>query len=415
MNTKINFNHKNLTLKTRSGHLLLFTLSFMGSLIVPQLNGDETFLTDSPVSIVHHGFSKELRNLSLKYYPDNLMDLSLDVQIPSDDLDQNSSLSSERTEDEPNFIDSLTSNLRFTIDLSTRPEISLKNGESSLSTFLGLDLHKVFSSSFRDIGTATIQMYLTRIDGKKRRPSFFDDAHDWELVYRILNFNYSVLQSGLLNLRIGHFEIPYGLEHVINTNGTQRDYLHGRNIGVKADWGVTLNGVAPWFDYELSISRGSGNAYSSRGNPFLLAARIGTPIENNFSFGLSFLHGEVAKAKPNFQTIRRTRYGIDLQWYWGLFTFLAELSGGKDFDKEVLNILTEINWNNSTESWLIYIQQLTYLQRFNPGWADQQSTIMGARYNLDTHFTLSFQYLYEWTTFSDSEDQILGIQGRYRF
>ena len=35
-------------------------------------------------------------------------------------------------------------------------------------------------------------------------------------------------------------------------------WVHGANIGVKADWGATVNGELESFDYEFSWSRGTG-------------------------------------------------------------------------------------------------------------------------------------------------------------
>ena len=123
-------------------------------------------------------------------------------------------------------------NLRQTLDLAARPIYNARTGDWRHISFIGIDLHKVFSDEDQDIGTLTFQAYLTRFDDFQRFPPFADDPHDWEIVYRILNFNYTALSRGGFNIRVGHMEIPYGLEQIINTNGTLLDYLHNRNIGV---------------------------------------------------------------------------------------------------------------------------------------------------------------------------------------
>ena len=163
----------------------------------------------------------------------------------------------------------LTDNLRWAIDLAARPSFDDRLDEWHSAFFLGLDVHKVFGSESGDWGTLVLQPYLTRLDSP-RHPPFFESNHDWELVWRIFNFNYTGIASGRFNVRVGHMEIPFGLEQVVNTNGTLRDYQHGRNIGVKADWGVSLNGELPAWDYEFSLTRGTGNEWSSRGDPFPL-------------------------------------------------------------------------------------------------------------------------------------------------
>ncbi len=65
---------------------------------------------------------------------------------------------------------------------------------------------------------------------------------------------------GKPRVRIGHFEIPYGIEHAINTNGTLRNYRHSANLGIKADWGLAINGETTSFEYEVSASRGSAQS-----------------------------------------------------------------------------------------------------------------------------------------------------------
>lgn len=160
-------------------------------------------------------------------------------------------------------LDSLTDNARWAFDLSARGMYNNRANEWYSAFFMGLDLHKVFSGPDGDWGTLVLQPYVMRLDSPAQ-PAFFEDHHDWELVYRIFNFNYTGLAGGKFNVRVGHFEIPFGLEHVVNTNGTLHDYMHGPNIGIKADWGVSLNGELETFDYEFSLTRGTGNEWSSR-------------------------------------------------------------------------------------------------------------------------------------------------------
>lgn len=157
-------------------------------------------------------------------------------------------------------------------------------------------------------------------------PPFFEDDHDQELVYRIFNFNYTALARGRFNIRVGHYEIPYGLEHVVNTNGTLRDYTPGRNLGVKADWGTGVNGGFDKFEYEIGLSRCTGNVYSSDGNPYILAGRIGTPRDENVVAGFSFMVGDVAQPGTSEKTRNRKRFGPDIQVRRGPWSMVAEAS-----------------------------------------------------------------------------------------
>lgn len=176
-------------------------------------------------------------------------------------------------------------NLRLTLDLSSRISLSTRRGKVGTEHVIGLDLHKVFSDAEGDWGTLRLQPYLTRIDNLNQRPAFFEDDDDWELVFRFCDFNFTRIGRGRFNIRMGHFEVPYGLEHLLDTNGTLRQFIPGRNLGLKADWGVSINGVFPQFEYEVALTRGTGNEFFHRGEPFALAGRIGTPRDRNFVLG----------------------------------------------------------------------------------------------------------------------------------
>ena len=62
-------------------------------------------------------------------------------------------------------------------------------------------------------------------------------------------------------------------------------------LGIKADWGASINGVMPRFNYELSYTLGTGNEISDSDGG-LVAGRIGTRAGRFFRLGVSFLEGE---------------------------------------------------------------------------------------------------------------------------
>ena len=314
-------------------------------------------------------------------------------------------------DDLPNW---LTDNLRWTIDLSSRVSIFTDSGRAGTTNIVGLDLHKVFSDAKGDWGTLTVQLYLTRIDDIPNPPPFFESDEDWELVTRITNFNYTGLAGGRFNIKAGHFEIPFGLEVPVNTNGTLRQMITARNLGVVADWGAGVNGVIPeaGVEYEATLSRGTGIEYFDRGDPFIVAGRVGTSGESDISFGLSALHGEIAGRAG---TVRRTRIGIDSQWYPGPIGLLGELSVGRNDDDDVVNALVEVNSQNAVETLTGYMQARIFTQRFDPGWDDAVSLVWGVRFTPDTHWALSAQYEQNITVFQGSRDGVLSLQLRYRF
>jgi len=99
--------------------------------------------------------------------------------------------------------------------------------------------------------------------------------------------------------------VPFGLEPQTNTHFTLYQVLSMQNLGMKKDWGVSLNGQLPKFDYEISLTRGSGieldifhdgelTTKRSAGRNWAVAGRIGTPQEGNVSAGVSAFYGNVS-------------------------------------------------------------------------------------------------------------------------
>ncbi len=336
-------------------------------------------------------------------------------------------------------------NVRFTLDISSRVIFSKQAGKVSTQHVVGIDYHKVFSDKEGGWGTLRLQPYLTRLDNVGSRPPYFEGEDDWEHVFRFFDFNYTRLAQGKFNIRVGHFEIPFGLEYPIDTNGTMHQFIPGRNLGLKADWGISINGTLPYFNYEVSLTRGTGNEIDHRGQPYAVAGRIGTPNDKNLIIGLSAFHGRVwspasvgawraglrpstaremargvtstAHGRGRDDVIRRTRFGIDIQWYRGTIGVLAEASYGRDYNQDVFNGLAELNWNNRDETWFAYTQANVFAQRFyRGGWDSEVQSIWGIRYRPNTHWSYSFQYTQQVETLFDGPDNsIIMFQTRYRF
>ena len=310
------------------------------------------------------------------------------------------------------ILGSLLENLRFTVDLSSRAGVS-DAGDAAYQNVIGFDLHKVVSGARGDWGTVVLQGYLTRIDSQPKHPPFFDDADDLEFVYRIVNFNLTRYGRGRFNVRVGHFEIPFGLEHLINTNGTLRDFMHGPNLGLKADWGAGVNGSFPRFEYEVTVSRGTGNRFFAAGGPFVVAGRVGTLRNANVVVGVSAFQGHVwnpgatrqwgagldpldSPVTPTFDDtvldgvlarglISRRRFGLDLQWYRGLFGLLVDAAYGQDYgpngwgSQAVFNNLVEFNWTNVDGRVNAYVQSRLFTREAVARWNRSLTSVVGTR------------------------------------
>lgn len=306
-------------------------------------------------------------------------------------------------------------NSRWSLDFSARSNTNRTQDDWSGTYFLGLDYHKVFSSESGDIGTLVFQPYWTQLDNAANHAPMFDDGDDGELIWRIANFNYTALSQGGFNIRVGHFEVPFGLEHNIDTNGTPRQYTFGER-GIKADWGVSFNGRLPALDYEIALTRGTGNKISSRDNPYVFSARLGSSSDRNFIVGLSWLNGEIQT--PN-GTTRQQHAGIDAAYYYRNWELLLELSTGEQDGNSRWNALSEISWRNSMEDIHTYLQLKRSERNTFTGTRDSDSLHIGAQWLLGRRFDVSGQWNEAWIDQGDllqirSRQSSFTLQARFR-
>ena len=319
--------------------------------------------------------------------------------------------------DQPRWKDFV--NHQATVDLSTRGIYSEIQDRLGGEFIVGLDSYGKLSNWNRDIATFVVQVYGGRIENHPFGMPSFDGPNDWDILAKINTINFHITNDRRFNIKLGHYEIPYGLEATINSNGTLRQFSHPSNLGQKLDWGATINGTFPLFQYEIGVSRGSGVEYHSTGDPYAIAGRIGTPVDSeNFwgtsSAGVSFYQADIAS--PTGGNQERWRVGVDGQHYLGPIGVLGEFSAGKTDSETTINTLTELNITNRRETILAYNQFRWVHQRLATGWDDSGSLAIGIRYAPDTHWALSAQFTQElWQLAKVSTDQIFSLQLRYRF
>lgn len=276
-------------------------------------------------------------------------------------------------------------NLRSSVDVSTR--VIRSGGRYWTQAAVGLDIHNVFSNNNGDFGTLVFQPYLVRIDNAPAVSTLFSDNHDTALQWRIANFNYTGLGRGRFNIRVGHFELPFGLEHVIQTNGTLNQMNAPATTGLKADWGVSINGELPQFEYELAYMRGGGNEIHSNADGYLVG-RIGTPRSHSWWAAVSLMEGETDTGQS---TVERHRKGIDVgvRLAHGLHV-MAEYAQGEDNDQAVSSVMAEIGATSTTETTLIYLQW-RYSQFREATQDDARQINFGLRYEPNAHWSTSVE------------------------
>ncbi len=311
--------------------------------------------------------------------------------------------------------DFLGENSRGAIDIASRVSGNIETQEYAFMHVLGVDIHKVFSSDTADIGTLILQPYLVKLSNVNNPPFIFDDGNDTKLTWRIANFNYTALNQGKFNIRVGHFEVPFGLEYQIDTNGTLRQLTTAQR-GIKTDWGFSINGVMPHFEYEVALTRGSGVELNSNGNPHLFSGRIATLSNKNIVTGLSWLTGDILAANG---VIEQKKVGLDASYYYYQWQFMTESSIGQKAGNNRVDAFFEILWRNAKEDLSVYTQ-VDY-QRFEIDHkvsSNSDSTsywTTGVQWIGDSGFDISAQYKQK---LKEAEgvniDPSLALQLRYR-
>jgi hypothetical protein len=286
-----------------------------------------------------------------------------------------------KAQTQPDFglLDSFFSNIRWVADASTR--VVQNDSDTAYLQMLGFDIHTVIGNQYRDFGTLVLQSYLVRIDNLSPHPGIFSAEDDWAFTYRNFNFNYTDTCRNCPNVRIGHFLLPYGLEHSQDTMGQLLDYNNGRNLGHKADWGLSINKQHRRFEYELGYSLGSGQKIKTNSNQHMITGRIGTLRNANQVYGLSFVHARLAQNK-------RKKIALDVQYYlqfWGVF---AEFGWGKHQSNHSTDSLIELNWRNNNENLLLYTQ-ITYNTVATQ--ADRSNWAGGLRFEPDSKLSVEIK------------------------
>ncbi len=150
-----------------------------------------------------------------------------------------------------------------------------------------------------------------------------------------------------LNLRIGQFVIPYGVNPILAPRQRFMLPLEAVDLGLKWDWGLNLKGPLGEYDWEVAATLGSGEGLHTPilndrygRKSFLYTGRIGTPTYRDFQHGLSFLYGDLpvlrSLMKLSEVSISRRRVAYDMFYKHGTYLMAGgQISYGDDgFDDD---------------------------------------------------------------------------------
>lgn len=147
------------------------------------------------------------------------------------------------------------------------------------------------------------------------------------------------------SLRIGHFDIPYGINPVMAPRGgvfvmpPEID-----DIGLKKDWGITWKGPLGHYDYELALTTGTGLGLQAprlgdaSKRSFLVSGRVGAPTYWHFQYGLSGLYGKLPQVMgdEHFDDHTLARWRINADTFYKLqehTMFMAQVGYGQNAEE----------------------------------------------------------------------------------
>jgi len=218
--------------------------------------------------------------------------------------------------------------------LSGRYSFNLGKTEGRNSA--GFILFGTFSGPEGQIGDMNVQFRTTYYNdqfayGKKMSREYTDKSDDFKVELHNAYLRLRALPP-MLNVRFGHFYVPYGIQPWIDTHGTLLQSPAMEFVGMDRDWGVAVEGQNDKLEYQLCLTRGSGMDYFQRNGNFVVAGKLSTPRIGehlNDWLGISFLVGKIYdpmgverlrswdmdEKAENFKgnIIKRWRTGIDGQ------------------------------------------------------------------------------------------------------
>lgn len=145
-------------------------------------------------------------------------------------------------------------------------------------------------------------------------------------------------------VRLGHFDLPFGLNPVIELRGRALQPLTTLDLGFKKDWGVAVQGEWQSFAYETAATWGIGEEIRRRRGRYLWTGRIGMPTYRDVQYGISLLYGAVARSEGSrlLQTSRRLAVDLVYLYHEPFTTLRTELVLGADGRTPVGGFLAEV-------------------------------------------------------------------------
>jgi len=254
----------------------------------------------------------------------------------------------------------------FTDNFAFRKELMAEFGADSLGEVssrqsLGFEVQKKFSSETATLFSVDLQARLVRRDGFTDAPNDMEGmtrpGWSFEVHNAYLDLYNPFGGVGSLNLRLGRFYLPFGLNLSTDTHGSLLQLSNEADFGFERDWYGGVWGAFGPFLYDLDYLVGSGYDLVFKGQRGLVAGRLslGNRIvsDTGLEGGFSFANGSrLSMAGMPVETLRG---GMDVRWKGagpaGSLGFTGELALGEDDQASVSSQLAQADYLHASRTW----------------------------------------------------------------
>ena len=286
---------------------------------------------------------------------------------------------------------------------------------STLSNSFGFEDYRKFSGEYGDFLTTDLQLRAAYDSTKNSHDAWGLQIHNAWLEYK--------LGSGK-RVRLGHFDVPFGLEPTLDTHGTILQTMAETNIGSKQDWGVAFKGIGQSFELETALQIGSGMSVYRKDGSFLASARLGSASGKNFQYGASLLYGRWLDA-PGMSTFPRNdlisdeatlkkRVGLDAQYLFGPYLLKSEVAFGSNNHDNVLGHFWEIDYTLPRhQNWELQLQFQSWLNDLSQRGSDDSTLGLGVSYKVNQNVTVRSVFYHDFNRMGGNEDDQFLVQVYY--
>lgn len=153
------------------------------------------------------------------------------------------------------------------------------------------------------------------------------------------------------NIRLGRFDIPFGLIKTTDIHFSLLPYLYDLSLETKKDIGAEIFGEYKFMNYNLAITRGFNRLAAPRFD-MPLSLRVGIDLVSiDLKTGASFLSSTMTQSANDFR-----RFGFDIEKRFNPFIFTIELVYGDKPKGQGFSLLLDFPSFFATDGKMIYRQ-----------------------------------------------------------